>query len=511
MLDDLLNILASLQSGENLAGQAAHLLACVVHGVNADSGYIVVREGRDYTKKHELQRTDQRQDAARAKISRTLVREALRRGQVTLCTHLDGAQRLALAESIREIADRSVIAAPIMAEQQAVAVIYLERGNRRHPFSEAELELVSRFVTAAGLTLHQSLRLQELERLQAEAADTLRARDSFAHIIGHSAATLRLLNTVAQVAATDATVLITGETGCGKELVAKALYADSPRAKQPFVTLHCGALPETLFEAELFGHRRGAFTGADRHREGHIAKAAGGTLFIDEVAEIPLVAQAKLLRFFQFGEFQRVGSDTVERIDVRIIAATHRNLADMVAAGRFREDLYYRLNVIELTIPPLRDRRDDILPLFQHFLARYWRGPNKPIVRPYLIHQLETYDYPGNVRELEHAVQRLCVLAVGDELDPANLPPAMRPSPEAPTGAGTRRRIHFETYDSEALKQQRKIAGENAVAEVEQCFLIGLMEAAEHNVTEAARLAGLNRTYLYRLLAKHREAVGYRD
>src|SRR5262249_33633966 len=225
---------------------------------------------------------------------------------------------------------------------------------------------------------------------------------------------LELLRVVAQVADSEATVLVRGETGTGKELIARALHVNSGRRRRPFVILHCSALPASLLESELFGHIRGAFTGAERDRAGRIAQADGGTLFLDEVGEIPAEAQAKLLRFLQFGEIMRVGSDKVEKVDVRVVAATHQDLDAMIRERRFRQDLYFRLKVVELTVPPLRERPGDILLLADAFLQKKWRRPNE---RPRLTARAEkalvAHAWPGNVRELEGLIERACLLAAG--------------------------------------------------------------------------------------------------
>jgi formate hydrogenlyase transcriptional activator len=242
--------------------------------------------------------------------------------------------------------------------------------------------------------------------------EEIRSSHDFGEILGESPALMRLLEQVGKVAATDSTVLIQGETGTGKELVARALHGRSPRRERPLVKLNCAALPRDLVESELFGHEKGAFTGATQQRRGRFELADGGTLFLDEVGELPLETQAKLLRVLQGQEFERVGGSQTLRTDVRLIAATNRDLQHLVGAGTFRSDLYYRLNVFPVALPPLRERREDVPRLIAHFLERAGRrlGKAQPELASALTAQAMTYQWPGNVRELENYVERSAIL-----------------------------------------------------------------------------------------------------
>ncbi len=239
--------------------------------------------------------------------------------------------------------------------------------------------------------------------------------------VGNSYAVRLLFERVERFAPNDAPVLITGESGTGKELIARALHRQSPRAARPFITVSCAAFPETLLEAELFGHERGAFTGAVHKREGRFQAADLGTLFLDEVAEMPLSAQVKLLRVLQEGVFEPLGSNRSVHVHVRVVSATHRDLKALIEQGRFRDDLYYRLNVLELPIPPLRSRPEDLPLLVRHFLTQYG-GPRPAQITDQAFAALQAYTYPGNVRELEHVLQQAIVLADGGPVDLIHLP-----------------------------------------------------------------------------------------
>lgn len=235
-------------------------------------------------------------------------------------------------------------------------------------------------------------------------------------MIGSSPVMKTLYNRIHKVAPTNASILIYGETGTGKELAAKAIHQESPRASNPIISVNCAAIPETLVEAELFGHEKGAFTGADSRREGLIAAADTGTLFLDEIGELPLEAQARLLRVLQEGEVRAIGAIQPRKVDVRLVAATHRDLRQLCEEGKFREDLYYRINVLKLDLPPLRDRGKDILALAEHMLDRYCEQMKKPLLKlsPEAIQSITTYTWPGNVRELENAIQRSVILCEDD-------------------------------------------------------------------------------------------------
>jgi DNA-binding NtrC family response regulator len=276
--------------------------------------------------------------------------------------------------------------------------------------------------------VEKSRLLEETRRLR----DRLRERNVFGHIVGEHAQMKRLLEMIAQVAPSKASVLIFGESGTGKELVAEAICRNSPRASKPFVRLNCAALAESLLESELFGHERGAFTGAIGRREGRFKQADGGTLFLDEVSEIPLPTQVKLLRFLQTRELERVGGNETMKVDVRVLAATNRDLKQRIAEGKFREDLFYRLNVVSIEIPPLRDRATDIPQLATFFLKKYAQENGKTIeeISPPALDALMHHAWPGNVRELENVIERAVVLGDGSKIEPRHLPSTLAPTTE---------------------------------------------------------------------------------
>ena len=285
------------------------------------------------------------------------------------------------------------------------------------------------------VVLDKVFETQQLRRETRQLRARVRDRVAPGNIVGTGPPMQRVFEVVDQVAPSKATVLITGESGTGKELVANAIHQRSPRANGPFVKLHCAALAESLLESELFGHEKGSFTGAVARKDGRFQIADGGTLFLDEIGEISPSIQVKLLRFLQEHEFERVGGTQTIRVDVRVIAATNRNLVEEVAKGKFREDLYYRLNVVGLEMPPLRDRRTDVPTLAMFFLERYAKQNGKAIesFTPETMDLLVSYDWPGNVRELENAVERAVVLTTGTIIETRQLPPNVRPK-LTPTG-----------------------------------------------------------------------------
>jgi len=303
------------------------------------------------------------------------------------------------------------------------------------------------------------------------------------NIIGRSTSMERLLETVAQVAQADATALITGESGTGKELIAGAIHFNSPRKDKPFVKINCASITETLLESELFGHEKGSFTGADRRKEGKFRQADGGSLFLDEVSEMSLAMQVKLLRVLQEKELTRVGGEDVIRIDVRVIAATNKNLLDEVEAERFREDLFYRLNVITLNVPPLRERREDIPLLAQHFLLTFSEKNNKNLkgFTPQAMDALLKYDWPGNIRELMNVVERGVVLSRALYLDENDL--ALIERTEAPS--------------------KEILNGDVPLEAVEKATILKTLEATGGNKSKAARRLGITRKTLHKKLRKY--------
>jgi DNA-binding NtrC family response regulator len=331
------------------------------------------------------------------------------------------------------------------------------------------------------IVLDRVFETQELKRETRQLRQRVRDRVAPGNIVGSSPPMQRVFEIVDQVAPSRATVLITGESGTGKELVANAIHQRSPRASGPFVKLHCAALAESLLESELFGHERGAFTGAMARKDGRFQIADGGTLFLDEIGEISPAIQVKLLRFLQEHEFERVGGTQTIRVNVRVIAATNRNLPEEVAKGRFREDLFYRLNVVTLEMPPLRDRRSDIPALAKFFLDRYASENGKTIegFEPDTLQLLAAYDWPGNVRELENAIERAVVLTTGSNLEARSLPAHVRPK-LTPAGMPL-------------------IPGAT-MADIERYAILETLKATGGSTSKAAEMLGIStRTIQYRL------------
>jgi two-component system response regulator HydG len=343
---------------------------------------------------------------------------------------------------------------------------YFEKGKEPDEF----LHRVDKALEEKGLR-------RENENLRRQ----VRERYSLPGIIAHSKEMQQVLELVMRVAPTDATVLIQGESGTGKEVIAKAIHHASRYANGPFIAVNCGALPEPLLESEIFGHVKGAFTGATGHKRGLFEEAHDGTFFLDEIGDMPLTLQVKFLRALQEGEVRRVGSNQPTTANVRVLAATNRNLAQLMQRGQFREDLYYRLNVIPIVLPPLRERREDIPTLAEHFLGRFGQKQGRPLrLAAAAVERLLRYAWPGNVRELENAMEHTAILARNDTIGPDELPPHI--------AAGAR------------LGPAPILPQEQTLAEVEKSHILQTLERHSWNHSRAAEALGIGRTSLWRKL-----------
>ena len=339
------------------------------------------------------------------------------------------------------------------------------------PFRMEEIRLVVR----------RTLEARRLARENLQFRQELKARRGFDNLVGQSHQMAEIYKLIARVASLDTTVLIQGETGTGKELVARAIHDASARADRPFVVVDCAALPEALFESELFGHERGAFTGAVTARRGLLETSAGGTCLLDEIGELTAPLQAKLLRALQEHAIRRVGGNDPIPVDVRVVAATNRDLGKLVAGGAFRDDLYYRLNVVTIAVPPLRERATDIPLLVQHFLQKFAQATGRPVKRlaPEALALLAGYHWPGNVRELEHAIERAVALSSSDALLPDDFPAHLHHAPE----------------DAPRLPAARM-----TLEDVKRWYVNKVLEEAGGNKLRAAEVLGIDRSTLYRVL-----------
>ncbi|RMH18941.1 MAG: sigma-54-dependent Fis family transcriptional regulator [Acidobacteria bacterium] len=435
-----------------------HALDCL----RAERGFVVLRRD-DQRMDFKVVRNWRRAELVNGgePISRSIVAEVLEGGEVMLVEDALEDARYAKMESVLRQGIRSVLAAPLEVDGARVGAIYLESQSPQRLFGEAQRALFKRILELSSRALETCARRMVLEERSQMLERLIRPQPRFQEILTQDPEFLNLLDTVAQVATTDLPVLVQGETGTGKELVVRALHHNSKRAGKPLEPVNCGAISPTLVESELFGHVRGAFTDARRDKVGKIVAADGGTVFLDEVGELPNELQVKLLRTIQFGEVQPVGATHTVQVDVRFVAATNRDLEAAVAEGSFREDLYYRLNVITLELPPLRQRPDDVLPLFYHFLRRAAEIAGRPLpdVSPRLERVLASYAWPGNVRELENEAQRL--LAVTPAGQPLTVDRLSKRIAQQPAVAGDADLMTLAEHERELIELRLRLAGGN--------------------------------------------------
>jgi len=378
-----------------------------LEALGGERGFLVLERGEGLDFK--VVRNWSREELEGEPISRSILARVFEADEPLLIEDALSDDRLGKQESVLRMGIRSVLAAPVRVDGERVGAIYLESRALDQLFGETQRELFEHILELASNALENCMKRLLLEQRNRLLEGNLLERHGFRGIITRDPAFLKILETVAQVATSDLPVLVQGPSGTGKELIVRALHRNSRRSKSPFVTVNCGAIQPALLESELFGHVRGAFTGATRDKTGVIDSADGGSVFLDEVGELPQELQVKLLRTLQFGELQPVGATRTKTVDVRFLAATNRELEREVEAGNFREDLFYRLNVVTLELPPLKDRPDDVLPLFYHFLEKSAEAAERPVpdLTPKLERTLQTYDWPGNVRQLENEAKRL--------------------------------------------------------------------------------------------------------
>jgi Nif-specific regulatory protein len=412
-------------------------------------------------------------------VSRTIVRRVLNDGAAILINEADNSAELK-TESLIAARSQSVLCVPLIMHDRKLGVIYLDSDEPQARFDENHLQMVTAVAAIAAVAIHNARNFEDLEN---ENARLMVDADIEHNMVGESPLLQRVYQLISKVAPTDSTVLIFGESGTGKELAARAIHRNSKRGDKPFIAANCAAFAETLLESELFGHEKGAFTGALLQKKGRLELADGGTIFLDEIGDLSPSLQTKLLRVLQEREFERVGGNRTIKVDIRLLAATNRDLEDAIKKGVFRQDLYFRLNVVQLTMPPLRERRDDIPLLANYFARKYAEKCNRRVmgISSEARKRLMTYDWPGNVRELENAIERAVVLGTTEQILADDLP-------EAVVEADT-------TVSSETPSSYHE-----QVVQTKKRMITDAMKQANGNYTAAAKLLNLHPNYLHRLI-----------
>ena len=417
-------------------------------------------------------------------VSRTLTAQVIRTRKPVIAANVNLDEHLREITSLTNTKVISVLAVPLLIDNAVLGLIYLDTVRPAVTFDDSHLQLLTAIAGICTLALQNVREIESLEGENRRLRDELKITHN---LMGESPRMIQVYKSIAKVAPTESTVLFQGESGTGKELAARAIHDNSPRAARPFVAINCAAVTETLLESELFGHEKGSFTGALAQKKGLLETANGGTAFLDEVSELALPLQAKLLRVLQERELMRVGGNTPVKIDVRIVAATNRDLAEFAKTGRFRQDLFYRLNVVAINLPPLRERPGDAVLLAEHFCRvysekckRHVRGLSKEACESIAI-----YGWPGNVRELQNAIERAIVLGSTEWILPEDLPEAVLEAQPPSTNSSSASGLNYHEGLARAKKE----------------LILNAVERAGGSFTEAAKILGVHPNYLHRLVS----------
>jgi len=478
-LSALLKISRVVHAIRDLEELQAQLLDLIFEVVPASRGAILLTEGAGQDFNCMYARTRHAGQPQLVKVSRTIARQVMKDNVAILGVDVPASGALREVESLVASEVRSLLCVPLSVFQRMTGCIYLDSTNTVNRFHEDHLQLMAAVAGISAIALDNARRQQWLEQENQRLTMEVRQDQS---LVGEGTRMKEIFQFLARVAPTDSTVLIEGESGTGKELAARALHRNGQRANRPFVAINCAAIPETLLETELFGHERGAFTGAAAQKNGRLEMAEGGVVFLDEIGELAPQLQVKLLRVLQEREFERVGGTHPIKLDIRLIAATNRHLEEAARKGEFRQDLYYRLAVVNLTMPPLRERRDDIPMLTRHFVqkhAKRCKVKAKPVSREAMA-ALVNYDWPGNVRELENAIERALVLGSSDMILLEDLPESV-----------VEQNSPAETHEGKYHAQ---------VKHLKKQLILDAVEQTGGNYVDAAGILGVHPNYLHRLI-----------
>ncbi len=494
-LEMLTEITQSMNSTLNLNELLSDIVDSTIKLADMDRGFLMLNN-----KAGELQfriaRDSRQQNLGESdfEVSHTIIGEAADKGKPLFISDVDKNGRYKDQESVLDLQLKTAICLPLIRDDAVIGVIYTDASRLSIEIDEEDMPIFSAFAVQAAIAienarLHGELILskENLARENLELKAVLSEKYEFSGIIGKSKPMMEIFSTIRKISPFDTTVMITGATGTGKELIARAIHFNGPRKTNQLITINCGAMSPELLESELFGHKKGSFTGATSDKPGLFETASGGTLFLDEIGDMPLPLQVKLLRALQEGEIRRVGENTVRNVDVRVIAATNRELSEDIKAGSFRQDLFYRLNVVPISIPPLNERQEDILPLTLHFLEKYSSKMDKgdTSIAPDAMKLLLTNQWPGNVRELENSVER--ALAMCGE-------------------STTLSAIHFPQVSSGGSVIGTEGAGgslKERIRVVEKQFIIEALAETGGKITKAAENLNVTRQHLHNKIKQY--------
>lgn len=477
-LNALLKISRVVHAIRGLEELQAQLLDLIFEVVPAGRGAILLAEGTGQEFNCLYARTRQAGQPQLVRVSRTIALQVMKENVAILGLDVPSGKLRDVA-SLAASEVRSLLCVPLTVFQRSIGCIYLDSTNATNRFHEDHLQLLAAIAGISAVALDNARRLQWLEQENQRLTTEVRQEQS---LVGEGVRMKEIFQFLTRVAPTESTVLLEGESGTGKELVARALHRNSPRGNKPFVAINCAAIPESLLESDLFGHERGAFTGAAVQKKGRLEVADGGVVFLDEIGELAPALQVKLLRVLQEREFERVGGTHTIKVDIRLIAATNRDLNEAVRTGEFRQDLYYRLAVVRLTMPPLREHREDIPMLTRHFVQKYAkRSKVKPkAVSREAMAALVNYEWPGNVRELENAIERALVMGSSDAVLLEDLPESL-----------------LEQESPAEMHEGKYHAG---IKELKKQLIADAVEQTGGNYVEAAAILGVHPNYLHRLI-----------